>query len=61
MIQRMQKRFGENHPDAGKVTFVGIPILIVAAQHDRFRDEVCTKLSFMPIVKNFAPKKVPLF
>lgn len=39
MIQRMQKRFGENHPDAGKVTFIGIPILIVASKHDSFRDE----------------------
>ena len=41
MIQRMQKRFGESHPDLenNKVTIIGIPILIVAAKYDTFRNE----------------------
>jgi len=41
MIQRMQKRFGEGHPDleGQRVTIVGIPLFVVAAKYDAFRTE----------------------
>lgn len=41
MIQRMQKRFGETHPDleSNRVTVIGIPLLVVATKYDAFRDE----------------------
>jgi len=41
MLARMQKRFGEKHPDleGTKVTIIGVPIIIVGTKYDIFRDD----------------------
>lgn len=47
MLQRMQKRFGSDHPDVDRVTFLGIPLLVVGCKWDIFRKEASEYASVM--------------
>eukprot|EP01002_Notosolenus_urceolatus_P003190 NODE_1839_length_1285_cov_57.241909_g1522_i0.p1 GENE.NODE_1839_length_1285_cov_57.241909_g1522_i0~~NODE_1839_length_1285_cov_57.241909_g1522_i0.p1 ORF type:complete len:369 (+),score=134.30 NODE_1839_length_1285_cov_57.241909_g1522_i0:61-1167(+) len=49
MLSRMQKRFGEKHPDleANKIQLIGIPMIIVGTHYDKFKDESAQTLTMM--------------
>eukprot|EP01013_Petalomonas_cantuscygni_P023504 TRINITY_DN44978_c0_g1_i1.p1 TRINITY_DN44978_c0_g1~~TRINITY_DN44978_c0_g1_i1.p1 ORF type:complete len:388 (-),score=87.29 TRINITY_DN44978_c0_g1_i1:225-1388(-) len=39
MISRMQKRFGDKHPDIEKVHIHAVPTILLCTKHDLFRDQ----------------------
>lgn len=47
MLVRMQKRFGEKHPDFEKVKIYGVPVVIVGTKYDLFKEESSETLKVM--------------